>query len=392
MGVTLTSVEKALKDLYLGAIIDQLNTDIDPFTARIQRSTESIVGNNGIVRSAQIGLNGGFGAGTETGSLPTAGENIYKRLTSTTKNLYGVINVSDKALKSIRGNDKGAFANLIQREIDSMLATAKWHFARQIYGSASGKLATCTKNETASTTIGVSSTQFLMEGMTVDILPATGTALATGRRILDVDRSSSEITVSGTALAVTEGAYLTVQGSKDLEMTGLTDIFNTTATTLYGLTRSENSWLNPLVKTSTGAIAQDKMQDIISGQEDAYNCKIDYINCGNDAFSSYMLLLKKESRQVNTTRLAGGVSGLKFNDIDVVRNKFAPKAGMDFLDSSKFVIDQVGEWDWIEGPTRSIFVQNGSTPTYNATLVKYADLMCVAPGCMARVSGITDPT
>ena len=169
-------------------------------------------------------------------------------------------------MKSIRGNDKGAFANLIQREIDSMLATAKWHFARQIYGSASGKLATCTKNETASTTIGVSSTQFLMEGMTVDILPATGTALATGRRILDVDRSSSEITVSGTALAVTEGAYLTVQGSKDLEMTGLTDIFNTTATTLYGLTRSENSWLNPLVKTSTGAIAQDKMQDIISGQ------------------------------------------------------------------------------------------------------------------------------
>ena len=82
---------------------------------------------------------------------------------------------------------------------------------------------------------------------------------------------------------------------------------------------------------------------------------------------------------------------VKFNNIDVVRNRFTPVDGMDFLDTDKFKIDQVSEWDWIEGPTRSIFVQNGNTPTYNATLVKYADLMCVTPGGMARLTGITKP-
>ena len=388
MAANLTSVEKALKELYLGPIIDQLNTEIDPFVARIERSTEAITGNNGIVRAAQIGLNGGFGAGTETGTLPLPGENIYKNLRSTTKNLYGVIAISDKLLKSVKGNDKGSFANLIEREIQGMLHTAKWHFARQVYGSASGKIANCVAGG-ASTKIGVDSVQFLIEGITIDIMRSDGGVVEKARRILNIDRKTNEITISGTAVTVPEGAYITAQGSAGLEMTGLTDLFNVGAAQLYGNTRADNSWLNPTVNTAVGEISQGLLQNTITGVEDAYNVKIDYISAGNDAFIHYMNLLKAESRQVNTMTLAGGVTGLKFNNIDVVRNRFTPVDGMDFLDTSKFKIDQVSEWDWIEGPTRSIFVQNGNTPTYNATLVKYADLMCVTPGGMARLTGLT---
>ena len=388
--VNLSSVEKALKDLYLGAIINQLNTDIDPFTAKIKRTPEAITGNNGIVRAAQIGLNGGFGAGTETGALPTPGENMYGRLTSTTKNLYGVISVSDKALKSIRANDKGAFANLIEREIASMTTTAKWHFARQIYGSAKGKLATCTTNGTASTTIGVDSVQFLMVGITVDVLDSSGGTIAEKRRILNVDRTKKQITISGTGVVITAGAFLTVQNSHNLELTGLTDLFNTSAATLYGNSRSANSWINPIVKAG-GEISEATMQETITELEDAYNVNISYISAGNKAYVSYMKLLKQYSRLVNTEVLEGGAEALKFNAITVVRNKFTPVDAMDFLDPTMFSIDQVSEWDWIEGPTRSIFVQNGGTATYNATIVKYADLMCVCPGGMARLTGITDP-
>lgn len=388
--VNLSSVEKALKTLYLGPIIEQLNTDIDPFTARIRRTPEAITGNNGIVRAAQIGLNGGFGAGTETGSLPTPGENMYGQLSSTTKNLYGVISISDKALKSIRGNDKGAFANLIEREIKSMVTTAKWHFARQIYGSSVGKLAGCTTNGTASTTIGVDSVQFLMVGITVDILSSSGDKIAEKRRILNVDRTKKQITISGTGVVITAGAFLTVQGSHNLELTGLTDLFNTSAATLYGNTRATNSWINPLVKAG-GAISEATMQDVITQTEDAYNVDISYISAGNNAYISYMKLLKQYSRLVNTETLEGGAEALKFNANTVVRNKFTPVDAMDFLDPSTFSIDQVAEWDWIEGPTRSIFTQVAGTATYTATIVKYADLMCVCPGGMARLTGIADP-
>ena len=391
MAANLTSVEKALKELYLGAIVEQLNTDIDPFVASIERSTEAITGNNGIVRAAQIGLNGGFGAGTETGTLPLPGENIYKNLRSTTKNMYGVISISDKLLKSVRGNDKGSFANLIEREIQSMLHTGKWHFARQVYGSSSGKIANCVKGASASTKVAVDSVQFLIEGITIDILASGGTTIASARRILNIDRGKKELTISGTAITVTDGAYITAQGSAGLEMTGLNDLFNIEAAQLYGNNRADNSWLNPTVDNAAGELTQGLLQKTITDLEDSYNVKIDYISAGNDAFIHYMNLLKAESRQVNTTKLAGGVSGLTFNGINVVRNRFTPADGMDFLDTSKFKIDQVSEWDWIEGPTRSIFVQNGNTPTYNATLVKYADLMCVTPGGMARLTGITAP-
>lgn len=392
MAVSLASVEKALKQLYLGAIIEEMNTDIDPFSAKIERSTENIVGNNGIIRSAQIGLNGGFGAGTETGTLPAAGENVYQTLKSTTKNLYGVISVSDKALKSIRGNDKGSFANLIEREIQSMITTAKWHFARQIYGTSLGKLCNITDNASGSTKLGVDDVSRLMEGMRIGVYTSVGGQKGSNVRIKAVDRNAMEITVDSSITVGTGGNCLAVvQGSLNLEMTGLEDIFDTKLTNLYGLARKDYPWLNPYLHEKAGPLDQGMLQDAISRQEDAYNVHINYISCGSKAFISYLKLLKQESRQVNTTRLAGGATALTFNGIDVVRNKFTPTDAMDLLDTTKFCIDQVGEWDWIEGPTRSIFVQNGSTPVYNATLVKYADLMCVTPGGMARISGIKDP-
>ena len=388
--VSIATVEKALKTLYIGAISDQLNTETDPFSSRIRRTSEAITGNNGIVRAAQIGLNGGFGAGTETGALPDPGENMYENLTSTTKNLYGTIRISDKALKSIRGNDKGAFANLIQREIDTMIKTAKWHFARQIYGSAKGKLATCKANSTAGNKIAVDSTQFLIPGITIDILNSTGGDVAVRRRVKDVDHKNKTITISGAATAVTATDFIVTQKSHNLELTGLEDIFNTSLTTLYGVTRANHSWINPLVDTM-GSITETGLQDAITRCEDVFNVKIDYISAGNDAYLSYMRLLKTYNRIVNTTTLKGGATALKFNELDIVRNKFAPRDGMDLLDTSVFTIDEVADWDWIEGPTRSIFNQTEGAATYNATLVKYADLMCLTPGGLCRLKGITDP-
>ena len=212
-----------------------------------------------------------------------------------------------------------------------------------------------------------------------------------GRRILNVDRDKDEITISGAGVTIGAGSFLTNQGSYNLEMTGMADIFNLDLVTLYENKRSENSWLNPYVNTEAGEITQTMLQNVITRCENTYRATIDYINCGDNAFTHYMELLKKESRQVNTTKLAGGTTGLKFNEIDVVRNQFAPRDGMQFLDTTRFVIDQVCDWEWIEGPTRSILTQIGRTPTYQATLVKYADLMCVTPGAMAQLTGMTAP-
>ena len=87
--INLTTVSEALKVLYINPIREFVNMQADPFMSRIQATSDNIVGYQKIVRAVQIGANGGAGAGTETGVLPVAGENLYKQFESDTKNLYG---------------------------------------------------------------------------------------------------------------------------------------------------------------------------------------------------------------------------------------------------------------------------------------------------------------
>ena len=94
--VTMTSADNALKSVYLGAVSEQLDTAINPLLAKIQRSTADVWGKE-VRRLAQYGVNGGVGAGTEEGDLPSAAGNNYEQFVTTLKNLYGTIEISDKA-------------------------------------------------------------------------------------------------------------------------------------------------------------------------------------------------------------------------------------------------------------------------------------------------------
>ena len=97
--IDLTSAQNALKDAYLVAACNQLNTKTNPLLAKIKQSSSDVYGKQ-IIKVAPVGLNGGVGAGTETGELPTANENNYVQFKTTLKNLYGTIEISDKAIRA----------------------------------------------------------------------------------------------------------------------------------------------------------------------------------------------------------------------------------------------------------------------------------------------------
>ena len=61
---------------------------------------------------APYGINGGIGAGAETDALPKAAGNNYVQFVSELKNLYGKIELSDKAIRASE-NNAGAFVNLL---------------------------------------------------------------------------------------------------------------------------------------------------------------------------------------------------------------------------------------------------------------------------------------
>ena len=79
--IDLTSAQSALKDAYLNAACNQLNTKTNPLFAKIKQSSADVYGKQ-IIKMAPIGLNGGVGAGSETGSLPTANPNNYAQIST----------------------------------------------------------------------------------------------------------------------------------------------------------------------------------------------------------------------------------------------------------------------------------------------------------------------
>ena len=94
--VTLESADNALKTIYLGVVSNQLNVNANPLLGKILQTTSDVWGNE-IRKLAPYGLNGGIGAGEEAGDLPSSAQNNYVKFVSELKNLYGTINISDKA-------------------------------------------------------------------------------------------------------------------------------------------------------------------------------------------------------------------------------------------------------------------------------------------------------
>ena len=138
--VTLENAENALKTVYLGTVTDLLNTRVNPLLTKIEQTSADVWGKE--VRTAvRVGINGGIGAGDEDGALPDAYGNSYMQFVSTLKNLYGQIEISDKAIRA-SADGRGAFTDLLNAELEGLLNASKFNLGRMLYGDGSGLLAT----------------------------------------------------------------------------------------------------------------------------------------------------------------------------------------------------------------------------------------------------------
>ena len=187
--VTMQTADNALKSFYLDAVTEALNMNVNPLLAQIKRSTADVWGKD-VRKLVRYGINGGIGAGTETGNLPEASGNNYVQFVSSLKNLYGTIEISDKAIRA-SANNEGAFVNLLNDEMQSLIRSSSFNFGRMLYGDGSGSL--CTIETVGSDNlVTADSVRALAEGMVVDFCSSTGAIIASarGRKILKIDREN----------------------------------------------------------------------------------------------------------------------------------------------------------------------------------------------------------
>ena len=390
MAVNITSADKALKSLYLEAITEQLNNGVNPLLAMVKQSTNDVWGKE-VKKLAIYGVNGGIGAGEEDGALPDATGNNYEQFVLTLKNLYGTIEISDKAVRASE-NNAGAFVNLLNAEMDGLLKASSFNFGRMLFGDGSGKLASVASISNGAVTFD--SVKNLIEGMVVDFRSEDGEIIegATGRKVLSVDRSTKAVTFSGATLTtatIPADSIITVQGSYNNEITGLGAIFGD-SNTLYGLNRNTHKWLNPYIKTSQGEITVSDLQKALDTIEEQSGSGVDMIICSWGVRRALQALFSANNVAVGSMELAGGYKAMSYNGIPIVADRFCPEGTMYLLNTEDFTLHQLCDWQWLEGEDGSVLRQVAGKPVYTATLVKYADLICSRPNGQGMISGITE--
>ena len=384
--VTISNADKALKTFYLGVLADQLNVGVNPFLAKIGQTCADVWGKE-VKKLAPYGINGGIGSGAETDALPASGGNNYAQFTLTLKNLFGKIEISDKAVRASQ-NSAGAFVNLLNAEMDGLLKASKFNFGRMLYGNGSGLLATTVANEGATNAeITVNTIKALMEGMTVDVYTDGGVKdnELSGARIVAIDRASKTVKLSVTASSkVGAGCKIYVQGSKDNEITGLEDVFGDT-TSIYGLNRADYSFLRPYVKSVSGKVNAGELQSAIDVIEEISGGTVNFIVASFDARRQYVDFLSENRINLDYMNLDGGYKALSYAGIPFVADRFVADGTVYLLNSDDFKLHQLCDWRWLEGENGSVLHQIPGKASYSATLVKYADLLCARPMGQAKL-------
>ncbi|MDE7394535.1 MAG: phage major capsid protein [Clostridiales bacterium] len=381
--VTLTSAENALKTVYLGTVTELLNTKTNVLLSKIEQTSSDVWGKE-IRKAASYGINGGVGAGDEDGDLPSAKSTNYVQFVTTLKNLYGQIEISDKAIRA-SADGRGAFTDLLNNELQGLLDASKFNLGRMLYGDGTGLLGTVGASTTAQ--YPVTNPQNLIEGLVVDIYGTTGAKIGS-TAITYVDRDASKVEFANAPTGIVDGCKMYVQGSKDKEITGLGAIFASSGS-LYGVSRDTHPFMKPYKKDAVGALDEIVMQEAIDRLEMTAGSTVDFIAASATAKYAFQEYMSQYKRNIDIMELKGGFKTLSYNGIPLVYERFVKEGSMYLLNTKAFKLHQLCDWRYLETENGKILRQTQGKPTYTATLVKYCDLICDKPNGQACLSGIT---
>lgn len=393
--INLTTANSALKTVYLDVVDNLLNLNTNPLFAKIKKTTQGVYGKE-IKVLAPYGINGGITAASETGELPQVAGNQYLNFTTELKNLYGRIEISDKAIRASQ-NSAGAFVNLLNDEMEGLIKSSSFSLSRMLYSDGRGLVAEAIAQGTDHVTYTMKNVGGLMEGMIVDIYDVAGELYVEegrGLRILKIDRVKNSVTVDKpvTVLEMVEsgGYYFVIQNSFGNELTGVEAIFNNTMKTLYGLTKANYSFLKGVTTTIDNDATFTEMDILktIDIAEEQSGGKINFIATNSAVRRNYQSQLIANSRNIQTIDLGNGFKALDFYGIPYVSDKFVNSDTMYLLDTDAFTLHQMCDWEWMSDENGNVLTPKAGYPVYTATLVKYADLICSRPSGQAKIKNI----
>lgn len=391
--VTMQTFDTALKDIYEEPMRAQINIGSGIFLAKVEQTSKDIEGGRRVYKIAPYGVNGGTGSGSDTQPLPVSGGNLYAPFVSGIKSIRGVIKFTDQVMRASRSN-KAAFLSAMESEQDGLLKSARFTYGRQSYLNGTGICTKCGETNN-SVVVNVESTQYLIEGMIIDIVDAqTGVPIQNGtqRRIVAVNRIGDQksIVLDGTTGVTTTSEHAIVeQGSFNQELTGMEAVFAQSGS-LYGLDKSQYPWLVPYRHDlQDGAIDDQTIVDTINFVEEYRGSNINLLIANPAVESEYYKYLEATKRSVNTTTLEGGYKSLSVAGRPMVKDRFVKPGCLKLLDTTQWKMHTLdgSDWSWLDEDGKILKWVSGFA-MWTAVLIKYCELICDHPGGQAEIVNI----
>ena len=384
--ITVSNADAVLKDYYLQAVTAQLNDNISPFFSAIEKNTGNVYGKDvklSVIRNDENYT--GIKACSETEGLPSPNANRYAEICVPLKNIYGTIEVSDKALRASR-DSSGAFVNIVNAEMEGLIGNAKKEFQRMLYGDGNGTYCRILNKSTADSTnqrFTVDNASKLRADTTVDVYSANHSKVQSVT-ISAVDTKNRIVTFASPISIDVVNGYVMPTGMLGKEITGLGAIFDTYEF-IYGNDRTKDEYFAPYRQITDEDVTEDDVVGVLDRMEEKFNSKINMILCSYSMRRKISKFMSDNKVIVNSNDVNAGYGTVTVSGVPVYADKYCPEDTIYFVNTDDFVLCQLCDWEWLEDEDGKILKQVPGKAAYSATLVKYAELICKKPCGQAMI-------